>query len=575
MPRIIIDGKPVDCRPGIPVLQAALEAGWDVPHYCYHPGLSIVASCRLCLMEMKLPHPRTQELVWAPKLFPSCQTPVKDGLEVRFDSDAVRANQRSTLEYYLLNHPLDCPVCDKAGECYLQDYTEEFGPATSRMIEDKQKNPKKDLGSHTLLYQDRCVLCTRCVRFCDEIAGTGELAVVNRGSRGEIDVFPGQPLENPVQGNVVDLCPVGALLDKDFLFRQRVWLLQSAKSVSPANSRGETIWIDFNEQGVHRVRPRYNERVNEWWISDESRFFWKHIYRPDRLREPRARTAQQPRAAVPQQPGAAVPQQPRAAVPQQPRAAVLQGVAPPPSAVSPELHPVSWERLPELIRGQLAAASGEAGPVLAAVLSPMMACEEAWLLAKFIRGLDPHALLVLGHVPVRGDDVTLRKGFLIPAEKCPNRRGIETLLTHFGGPTADLRTFLGRAAEGGVRAAYVVGGYAEDWVTPEMAAALGRVPALIVHDLFPSALDEHAAVQIPGATWVEREGTFMNRDGLLQPFERARTILEGVKPDGQLFHELAGRPGLFRARRVREEMAAELPAFASVFEPQPLPEHQH
>ncbi|MFN0137320.1 MAG: 2Fe-2S iron-sulfur cluster-binding protein, partial [Phycisphaerae bacterium] len=178
MPKIIIDGKEVHCRDGIPVLQAAIEAGIEVPHYCYHPGLSIVASCRLCLMEQKMPHPQTKELAWNNKLLPSCQTFVKEGMEVRFGSDLVQQNQKHVMEYYLLNHPLDCPVCDKAGECYLQDYSEGYGNSTSRMVEEKTKNPKKDIGPHTLLYQDRCVLCTRCVRFCDEVAGDAELAVV-------------------------------------------------------------------------------------------------------------------------------------------------------------------------------------------------------------------------------------------------------------------------------------------------------------------------------------------------------------------------------------------------------------
>jgi NADH-quinone oxidoreductase subunit G len=557
MPKIIIDGHEIECRAGIPVLQAALEAGLDVPHYCYHPGLSIVASCRLCLMEMKMPHPKTHELVWAPKLFPSCQTPVRDGLEVRFNSAAVRDNQKHLMEYYLLNHPLDCPVCDKAGECYLQDYTETVGPGSSRMVEDKLKNPKKDIGSHTLLYQDRCVLCTRCVRFCDEIAGTSELAVVNRGSRGEIDVFPGQPLENVLQGNVVDLCPVGALLDKDFLFKQRVWLLRSTKSVSPADSRGQTIWVDWNEEGLHRIRPRYNERVNEWWISDEARFGWKYVQRPDRLNQPRVR-------------------------------------------VGGALRPERWEALPALLRDRLktgptvasapslpAVAGGRrgasepspnpslAGRRIAAVLSPMMSCEEAWLLAKFIRGSAPQATLVLGHVPVVGQDQTFPKGFVVKAEKCANRRGIETVLQHLGGPTADFRTFLGQAIEGRFNAAYVVGGYPGDWVTADVANSLAKVEFLVVHDLFPSRLDDLATVQIPGATWVEREGTFMNCDGLLQPFERALPPLEGVKADGQFLYELAGRTGLFRAKKVREELAAEMPPFAELFVPRELPKHAH
>jgi NADH-quinone oxidoreductase subunit G len=281
--KIIIDGQEIECRDGIPVLQAAIEADIAVPHYCYHPGLSIAASCRLCLMEMKLPHPKTKELGWAPKLFPSCQTPIREGMEVRFASDAVKNNQKRVMEYYLINHPLDCPICDKAGECSLQDYTEQYGPATSRMVEDKHKNPKKDIGSQTLLYSDRCVLCTRCVRFTDEIAGTGELIVSNRGHRGEIDVFPGEPLENPLQGNVVDLCPVGALLDKDFLFQQRVWRLKSTPSISPADAGGQSIWIDHNEGQVYRIRPRFNEKTNEWWISDEVRKSWKYIHSDERL----------------------------------------------------------------------------------------------------------------------------------------------------------------------------------------------------------------------------------------------------------------------------------------------------
>jgi NADH-quinone oxidoreductase subunit G len=400
------------------------------------------------------------------------------------------------------------------------------------MVEDKTKNPKKDIGPHTLLYQDRCVLCSRCVRFCDEITGSGELAVVGRGSRCEIDVLPGQPLQNPLQGNVVDLCPVGALLDKDFLFKQRVWLLRSARSVSPADSRGQTIWIDYNEAGIHRIRPRYNEKVNEWWITDEARFGWKHVHRRDRLRQPRIR----------------------------------QGTA---------LQPARWEELPALLRTWFSQPSPTVPNPIAAILSPMLTCEEAWLLAKFARSLAPQATLVLGHVPTVGQDQTYPKGFTIKAEKCPNRRGVETILQHLGGPTASFQEFLGQAVEGRFRAAYVTGGYPNAWVMDPIATALAKIPFLVVHDLFPSALDAVAAVQIPGSAWAEREGTFMNCDGLLQPFERALPPLEGVKADGQFFSELLGQPGLFRARTVRETMAAELPQFSEVFIPRDLPKHAH
>ncbi len=254
MAKIIIDNQEVECQEGITVLQAASKAGWDVPHYCFHPGLSIAASCRLCLMEQKMPHPKTREMGWSPKLMPACQTPVRDGLEVRFASDKVSKNRANCLEFYLLDHPLDCPVCDQAGECHLQDYSQRFGNAESRMVDQKHVTPKKDIGPKTLLYTDRCVLCTRCVRFTQEISGTNELCLTNRGSKNEIDVFPGRPLDNPLQGNVVDLCPVGCLLDKSFLFKRRVWELKGTNSIcaktAAAKLSRSPIWLIFAIESI-------------------------------------------------------------------------------------------------------------------------------------------------------------------------------------------------------------------------------------------------------------------------------------------------------------------------------------
>ncbi|MCH7526046.1 MAG: (2Fe-2S)-binding protein, partial [Planctomycetes bacterium] len=349
MATITIDEKKIECRDGISVAQAALEAGWDVPHYCYHPGLSVVASCRLCLMEMQMPHPKTGEMGWAPKLVPSCQTPVKEGMVVRFDSDKVQANRADCLEYYLLNHPLDCPVCDQAGECLLQDYSYTFGRAESRMVDQKHTNPKKDIGPRTLLYQDRCVMCTRCVRFTEEISGTNELCIVNRGSRAEIDVFPGLPLDNPLQGNVVDLCPVGCLLDKDFLFQQRVWFLKGTESICPGCSTGCAIRVDSNEDTVYRLKPRYNPGVNDWWMCDEGRFGFKYVHDAKRLVVPKLRRGM--------------------------NWEVLQ-----------------WEQVPEIVEYRFEEQVERHGADrVAVVLSPMMSCEEAWLLAKFIRSVAPEA----------------------------------------------------------------------------------------------------------------------------------------------------------------------------------------
>lgn len=541
MPKIIVDGKEVECRDRIPVLQAVLEAGWDVPHYCYHPGLSIVASCRLCLMEMKMPNPKTKALEWAPRLMPSCQTPIKDGMEVRFDSDKVRDNQKHCMEYFLLNHPLDCPVCDQAGECYLQDYSLKFGESTSRMVEAKNKNPKKDVGSKTLLYQDRCVMCSRCVRFCNEVAGTGELAIVNRGSRAEIDVFPGVPLENRLQGNVVDICPVGSLLDKDFLMDQRVWFLRGGDSICPLCATGCAVRVDQNNGTVYRVKPRYNPGVNDWWMCDDGRFGWKYAHDEKRLN----------------------------------RLMVRRGM---------EVDSPDWSALPGIVRVRLdSLARSTDGGKIAVLLSPFMACEEAWMLASFVRSIAPQSTLAMGPVPYEGKDDTFPKGssngsavkFRVLAEKCPNRRGIEMILASLGGHRATFDEFVKKAGEGAFAGAWIVGGYPKPWVTKELESALGKIETLFAQDLFPSALTDAATIVMPSCSWAERAGTFINAQDKVQPFEAAIAPIEGCQSDGQYLHAIWGGQGLYQAAKVREAMAKAMPAFASVHVPPAMPEHAH
>jgi NADH-quinone oxidoreductase subunit G len=540
MPRIIIDGQEVECRDGISVLQAGLEAGWDIPHYCYHPRLSVTASCRLCLMEMKLPHPQTGEMDWAPKLFPSCQTPVKDGLEVRFDSEKVKLNQKHCLEYLLLNHPLDCPVCDQAGECYLQDYSERFGWPAGRMVDRKTKAPKKDLGPKTLLYADRCVMCTRCVRFTEEISGTHELCVVNRGTEDQIDVFPGYPLDNKLQGNVVNICPVGALVDKDFLFKQRVWLLRSTASVCPGCATGCSIHVDANEQGVWRLRPRFNRKVNDYWMCDEGRFGWKYIRSDDRIRQPSSRR------------GA-------------------------------EFETLEWSEVPAVVNFRLKRFVAEhGGGKLGVMLSPMSSCEEAWLLAGHVRALAPEATLSLGPVPTDGEDEVFPVGgpeeqrrFTISKEKCPNRKGLEMILAALGGATASNEEFAKRLAEGELAAAWVVGGYPFAWASKELVKAAGKADLLILQDLLQGDLAATADIVLPFCAWTEREGSFVNGKGLIQTFDRAQPPVEGAQQDGQYLWAIAGHQGLYCGSRVREMMVGRINAFNDIWEPEPVPEHQH
>jgi NADH-quinone oxidoreductase subunit G len=540
MPRITIDETVLESREGIPVLQAALEAGWDVPHYCYHPGLSIVASCRLCLMEMQMPDPKTREMVWSPKLVPSCQTPVKDGLVARFDSEAVRKNQRTCMEFFLLNHPLDCPVCDQAGECYLQDYSFKFGRAESRMVDQKLTNPKKDIGPKTLLYQDRCVMCTRCVRFTDEISGTHELCIVNRGARTEIDVFPGHPLENPLQGNVVDICPVGSLLDKDFLFQRRVWELRGSDSICAGCAQGCAIRADHVDNTVYRLKPRFNPKVNGWWMCDEGRFGFRYVHDQKRVTQPLVRRG-------------------------------LETTVP------------EWRAIPEILQFRFQEQVREHGSDrIAAVLSPFMACEEAWLLIQFIRQAAPQSTLVMGRVPLSGDDASFPAGatngrvkFRISKEKCPNHRGVQMLIHAAGGNTLGFDEFMKKTGASAYQGLWIVGGYPTAWIDAKTAETLGKTPLLVVQDLFENDLTAAASIVLPACSWLERDGSFMNADGLLQPFDRAINPPEGAQRDGQYLFEIAGYKGLYGGKRVRDLMAGTIPEFAEPWVPPPMPVHAH
>ena len=316
------------------VLQACNDAGIAIPQYCYHPGLSIPASCRICLVEVE----------GIPKLVPSCQTPVRDGMVVHSKSPKAVANQKQVMEYLLINHPLDCPVCDQAGECYLQDYSYEYGrsqsPLRGRQGQEPQEGRRRE---HLPLRRPLHHVHALRPLHPRGVSGTSELYVDGRGNKEEIDIFPGRPVNNKLAGNVVDLCPVGALLDKDFLFKQRVWLLKQAPSISPADSGGENIYLEYNEGIVYRIKPRYNADVNQWWISDDTRYSYKAVHDEKRLTQAAADAV---------------------------RHAGRRRSTTRSSRPMPDLK-ASWRRT----------APGS----LYAVLSPMMACEEAWLLGQAIR----------------------------------------------------------------------------------------------------------------------------------------------------------------------------------------------
>jgi NADH-quinone oxidoreductase subunit G len=379
-------------------------------------------------------------------------------------------------------------------------------------------------------------MCTRCVRFTREIAGTCELMVDGRGHREEIDIFPGKPVTNSISLNVIDICPVGALLDKQFLFKQRVWLLKRAPSISPCDAGGENIWIEHNEGVVHRITPRYNAEVNKWWISDETRHACQALTDSRRLLHPRVK-----------QHGA-------------------QGASGWPAA------------LEAADRGMVSLVHQHGQGSLCAVLSPMSSCEEAWLLGRYIRGLDRNALLVVGPVPATQDEVfkhyvTGRETFRIQGEKVPNRRGVERVIALLGGPNARWEDLLSGTRDDvkRLRGAWVVGGYLSNWVGGDLPALLGR-GFVVLQDVLETVLAERCDVVLPAAMWAEKSGCWENHQGKLQAFAAAIDPPAGVDRECDVYYRLLQKTESCEVAELRRAMgepftSVSLPREAAPTEP--------
>lgn len=277
MVEIELDGKKVEVTEGCMVMHAAEKVGTYIPHFCYHKKLSIAANCRMCLVEVEK----------APKPLPACATPVTQGMIVRTKSDKAIKAQQSVMEFLLINHPLDCPICDQGGECQLQDLAVGYGGDSSRYGEEKRVVAHKDVGPLISMEEmSRCIHCTRCVRFGQEIAGVMELGMVNRGEHSEITTVIGDTVDSELSGNMIDLCPVGALTSKPFRYSARTWELSRRKSVSPHDSTGANLIVQVKNHKVMRVVPFENEDVNECWIADRDRFSYEALNSPDRLTRP-------------------------------------------------------------------------------------------------------------------------------------------------------------------------------------------------------------------------------------------------------------------------------------------------
>jgi NADH-quinone oxidoreductase subunit G len=497
MPALTINQQTITVLEGTTIIQAAEKLGIEIPRYCYHPGLSIAGSCRMCLVEIEK----------MPKLQPACNTRVSEGMVVTTNSDKVKKAVSGVLEFLLINHPLDCPVCDQAGECYLQEYYMKFGLYDSRMDEHKIKRHKAEIiGPHVILDTERCVLCSRCVRFVREISKSHEIGIFNRGAHSEIRLLPGQILDNPYSGNVVDICPVGALLDRDFRFQCRVWYLDKTSSICPGCSRGCNVTIHVNRQRPHhaeglrvvRLKPRFNAEVNRWWMCDEGRYGYKFIDHPSRLIHPEMRK---------------------------------EG----------GLAEVSWNEALGLVSQKLNHALRSERGVVLVLVAAQLTNEDLFIVRKFF-GEE----LGIPQIDFRVPDKNPKSedAFLIRADKNPNTEGARAILAREGG--FDFPGFLNSASEQSLSLLYLIG---QDLVTKmgetEARRLLARADFVVYQGSNANPTSRLADLLLPAATYAETEGTFTNFQGRVQRIHRALSPLGASLPNWQIVQNLAllmGKP---------------------------------
>ena len=511
MPKLSIDGREIDVPERTTVIQAAEKAGIFIPRYCYHPGLSIAGNCRICLVEVE----------GNPKLQIACNLPVSEGMVVHTKNDNAEQGRRSVLEFLLANHPLDCPVCDQSGECDLQNFYMNFGLYNPRFEEHKVKKQKAvELGPHVMLDQERCILCSRCVRFTDEITKTGEFGIFNRGDRAELGIYPGDVLDNPYSANVVDICPVGALTEKDFRFKARVWYLSSAPTVCNGCSQGCNIDMHYMLDRPHlndgarmvRVKPRFNEDVNQWWLCDEGRYGlgWLDQHRLNKV-------------------------------------------------CGPSAEDTDWEDALTSISAGIDKVQD--GSRIGVIASAQLTNEELFLIREiFHRSLGAQVTASIPEEPGFCDD------FLIKADKNPNTLGA-TLLGLTGQHVPSAEQLVDEAIGGSLDVLWVFGHDLVKIFGEEKIRQLSEKLSLFVF----SGTNENSTVPtaqwvLPSAAYVEKDGTFVNCHGRLQRIGRAFEPLADSREDWRILLELAQKLQLPFDWQGAEEIFAGLAKSVAPFE---------
>jgi NADH-quinone oxidoreductase subunit G len=538
--KIKIDGREIEVPKLMPdwqgklqpttMLQACALAGIDIPHYCYHPKLPIAGNCRMCLVEFGTPAigPDKKPVLnpdGKPRMIRSalpyepttargaiaCATPISPGLEIYASSPATKQMHEAVMESLLANHPLDCPICDQAGECKLQEYSFDYGNSASRFVEEKVHKPKHvELGPRIVLDDERCILCSRCIRFSRDIAGDDALGFVNRGSHSTLTKFPGKQFDNNYTLNTVDICPVGALTSKDFRFQMRVWFLKESKSLCTSCGTGCNIIIGSREDQVYRYEPRANEAVNSCWMCDEGRLNYKWINREDRLdRVEGLKLGMQNQEGV-------------------------------------------WRRV---IDAMCEILSHTPAGSTAIVASARQTNEELYLLKKLADKLGA----MTDCVPRTGEGDKL----LVNADRNPNSTGAKLIGISAAQTGSNLPKIAEGIRQGAIRTLIVFG---EDVTKQGLGVELlSMLETLIVSDILPNATTERAHYLLPGCAHAEKRGSFVNVKGRVQRFAANIEPKGNSRPEWEFLRELVdgltGHNGYATIEGLFNQMACEVPAF--------------
>ena len=477
MPSFELDGKTVEFEPGEKILSAAMRAGIQIPHYCYHPGMSVVATCRMCMVDViDMGNGRP-----APKLQTSCSMDAVEGMKVETMNEKVKDAKELVMEYLLINHPLDCPICDQSGECVLQDYSFEFGSGKSEMEYSKRVYGWRDIGTFVALERNRCIHCTRCDRFTREITGTNEFGMFNRGHELTVDTYSDRPMTNQFQGNMADICPVGAITEKEFRFKRRVWKLKKTPSICVGCSTGCNVTIEYDKNEVFRLKPRDNPDVNKWWMCDQGRLTYKYLnIRENRVAYPLGKTAE-------------------------------------------GFQEISWENAFSAIQEKISELQPTSNEVIGLV-DTHASNEELYLFKKLLKeGFDSDQLFfpdLEWEQPV--SDFFINS--LITSDKNPNRAGARMLGLKGAKSSEEVTSKIPT----GTKVLLVFGKPFED---ENLLSQAGNIPLVINIAAWQSGWSETADVTLPGRLHSEKDATYTNKAGRVQRVNTAIRAFHKTRPD--------------------------------------------